>query len=258
MDVGHEVKATPHPASAQVGGQEETAARRRSKTAGRRPSVGASRKAAAMDADATRETPATIDVQREWDRRFLDAGGHPWGQAANATVQQAVADLPPGDALDLGAGDGRNTRWLAQRGWRVTAVDISEVALEQLRESAWGQGWELTTIHADLRVWRPPGEMFDLVLLSFVQLAQPHRGPLHEDAARALRPGGTLVLVAHDRSNLDGGVGGPQDPAKLPTADEVRAELPGLTIERAEIIERPVEGAPRPARDLVVVATRPA
>ncbi|NEC72225.1 class I SAM-dependent methyltransferase, partial [Streptomyces rochei] len=50
----------------------------------------------------------------------------------NARLVETVADLPPGDVLDLGCGDGGDALWLARRGWRVTAVDISPVAAERL------------------------------------------------------------------------------------------------------------------------------
>lgn len=196
------------------------------------------------------------EVQQHWDHRFLAADLHPWGRAPNPTVVDLVADLAPGDALDLGAGDGRNARWLAEHGWRVTAVDISEVALGELLADAWGHGWDLTTVHADLRTWVPPEERFDLVVLSFLHIPQPYRSRLHRAAMEALRPGGHLVLVAHDRSNLADGTGGPQDVRMLPTLAEVRRELGGVAIERAEIVSRPVDGAPRPARDLVVRARR--
>ncbi|MDX1659086.1 MAG: class I SAM-dependent methyltransferase, partial [Nitriliruptorales bacterium] len=165
--------------------------------------------------------------------------------------------MPPGDVLDLGAGEGRNAHWLAEQGWRVTAVDISQVALETLRQESWGEGWDITTIHADLRDWTPPERQFDLVLLSFVQLEQPHRGRLHREAAAAVRPGGSLVLVAHARRNLEEGTGGPQDPNLLPSRTEVEEELSDLVIDRCEVIERPVDGAERPALDLVAVAHRP-
>ena len=82
---------------------------------------------------------------------------------------------------------------------------------------------------------------------------------MHQAAAAAVAPGGVLLVLAHDRSNLAEGVGGPQDPAILPTPEQVAADLAdtGLTIERAEIVLRPVDGAPRPARDCLVLATRP-
>lgn len=83
-----------------------------------------------------------------------------------------------------------------------------------------------------------------------------HRGRL---LRAALSPGGTLLLVAHDRSNLVDGVGGPQDPEVLPTPEEVTAVLPGLRVERAELIRRPVEvdGVTRYAIDTLVRARRP-
>jgi SAM-dependent methyltransferase len=206
-------------------------------------------------------TPEPLDaaqLQEHWDRRYRDAGRHPWGRGQNRTVAAVTAELPPGEALDLGAGDGRNARWLAGRGWRVTAVDISPVALGELVPGSGNRGGTVTAVHADLRTWTPPADRFDLVLLSFLHLPQPHRGGIHRQAARALRPGGTFLLVAHDLGNLAAGVGGPQDPTLLPTAVEVVGELVGLAVLRAEVADREVEGSDRPARDLVVVARRPA
>ena len=49
-------------------------------------------------------------------------------------MEAALADLPPGRAVDLAAGEGRNAVWLASRGWDVTAVDFSRVALERGRD----------------------------------------------------------------------------------------------------------------------------
>ena len=79
-------------------------------------------------------------------------------------------------------------------------------------------------------------------------------------AGRALAPGGTLLVVAHDRANLTDGTGGPQDPAVLYTPDDVLADLDAagidVTVERAETVERPVAGADRPALDCLVRVRR--
>jgi len=70
-----------------------------------------------------------------WDERYARAD-LVWSAGPNATVAQWCADLPPGRAVDLGAGEGRNGIWLAQRGWDVTAVDFSSVGLERARSLA--------------------------------------------------------------------------------------------------------------------------
>ena len=77
-------------------------------------------------------------------------------------------------------------------------------------------------------------------------------------ATAALAPGGTLLVIGHDLLNLTEGVGGPRDPAVLVTPEAVAAELPGLEIEKAERVRRPVEGSDREAVDTLVRASRPA
>ena len=75
-------------------------------------------------------------------------------------------------------------------------------------------------------------------------------------AELALAPGGTLVVVGHDRTNVTDGVGGPSDPDLLYTPDEIASELRGLEIEKAERVLRDVADADRPAIDALVRARR--
>jgi SAM-dependent methyltransferase len=155
--------------------------------------------------------------------------------------------MTPGAALDLGAGDGRNAVWLAQRGWRVTAVDFSTVALERGRALAAKVGVQVEWRLADLLEWIPPAEAFDLVVLFFIHLPASERRMVYARAAAAVRPGGTLLVVGHDRSNLTSGVGGPQDPAVLFSPDEIAGELPGgFEVERAAVVRRPPGTGPVP------------
>jgi hypothetical protein len=79
---------------------------------------------------------------------------------------------------------------------------------------------------------------------------------VHAKAAQAVAPGGTLVLLGHDLSNLTQGVGGPSDPDILYTADEIADELPGLEIEKATTVLRDVKGEARDAIDTLVRARR--
>ncbi len=190
-----------------------------------------------------------------WDERH--ASRDPIESAdADPTLGEVVAPMTPGTALDLGAGDGRNAVWLAQHGWRVTAVDFSTVALDRGRALATSAGVEVDWRHADLNEWTPPAGAFDLVALFFIHLPPEERRPVYARAAAAVAPGGTLLVVGHDRSNLTDGVGGPQDPVVLFTPDEIVRDLPaGFTVERAVVVRRPSSSAPAPL-DSVVCAVR--
>jgi SAM-dependent methyltransferase len=180
-------------------------------------------------------------VEREgWNRKHGEAGLL-FGAEPNRFLVAEVGDLPPGRALDLACGSGRNAVWLAARGWRVTGVDFSDVALTQARALAAEHGVEVDWVHGDLREWQPAERLFELVVVLYLQVPAHERRAVLARAAAAVAPGGTLLVVGHDLENLEGGHGGPQDPRVLFTPDEVAGELPGLEIEKAERVLRPVE-----------------
>lgn len=154
------------------------------------------------------------------------------------TLVDEVGSLPPGRALDLGAGDGRNAIWLASRGWRVTAVDFSGVALDRGRSGAAASGVQVEWQLADLLEWSPDARCYDLVTLFFIHLPREERREVYARAADAVAPGGTLLVVAHDRANLADGVGGPQNPDVLVSPGEVAADLSGFRIDRSETVRR--------------------
>jgi ubiquinone/menaquinone biosynthesis C-methylase UbiE len=182
-----------------------------------------------------------VDSQ-QWAERYSGAEFE-WKTEPNQFVAAELADLPPGRALDLAAGEGRNSVWLAERGWQLTAVDFSQVGLAKGRKLSAMRGVRdglIDWVVADLRDYQPPARAFDLVLIAYVQVGADLRRTVLARAAAALAPGGTLFIVGHDLSNLTEGTGGPQDPAVLYTAEALRAELPGLTVRRAERVSRVV------------------
>ena len=202
-----------------------------------------------------------VDSQ-QWDERYSGTEFE-WTMQPNEFVAAELAGLPPGRALDLAAGEGRNTVWLAERGWRVTAVDFSRVGLEKGRELSAARGVDQAQVDwvvADLRDYEPGRGAYDLVLIAYFQ-AGPHlRATVMARAAGALAPGGTAFVVGHDLTNLADGVGGPQDPEVLYTPAAVSAELTGLHIVRAERVQRIVsrESGPAAAIDTLVRAVREA
>jgi SAM-dependent methyltransferase len=193
-----------------------------------------------------------------WDDRYR-ATDLVWGLAPNRWVEQEVAALPPGRALDLACGEGRNAVWLAARGWRVTAVDFSAVGLDKgraLEQRELGTS-AIEWIVADATTYVAP-QPVDLALLCYLQLPGPERRAAVRVAAQALAAGGTLLVIGHDSRNRIDGTGGPPDPAVLFTAADVAGDLDGLglTIESAGEVLRPVDGAERPAIDALLRAVR--
>jgi SAM-dependent methyltransferase len=196
--------------------------------------------------------------RHDWDARY-GATDLVWSAEPNRFVEAETAALAPGRALDLAAGEGRNAIWLAERGWTVTAVDFSGVAIEKATKLAAARGVTIETVEADVTSYEPEPGGFDLVLVAYLQTPAADRARWLTHAREALAPGATLLIVCHDRSNLDGGYGGPQDPAVLTTPEEVAAALDGLEIEKAELVERTVNtpDGDRVAIDHLVRARRP-
>ncbi|HEY7604775.1 MAG TPA: class I SAM-dependent methyltransferase [Gaiellaceae bacterium] len=192
--------------------------------------------------------------REDWNRRHGEAGPL-FGVDPNRFLVAEVDSLAPGRALDLACGAGRNAVWLAERGWTVTGVDFSDVALENARGLAAERAVEVEWVHADVREWMPEQAAFDLVAILYLQIPVDERRLVHGRAAAAVAPGGTMLVVGHDRENLVSGTGGPQDARVLLDAEEVAAELNGLEIEKAGRVLRPVEGE-RDAVDTLVRARR--
>jgi 2-polyprenyl-3-methyl-5-hydroxy-6-metoxy-1,4-benzoquinol methylase len=173
--------------------------------------------------------------RQEWNQRY-SAVPLLWRVDPGPFLGGELARTEPGRALDLGAGEGRNAIWLARRGWQVTAVDFSDVALDRARELAASAGVAdaVEWVQADLTQFDPGHECFDLVLVLFVHLPHDDRDALLRRAAAALTPGGTMLVVGYDHANATEGTDGVRDPAILFSPEDIVAQLDGLRVERAE------------------------
>lgn len=185
-----------------------------------------------------------------WDARYATGGQDIGGP--NPLVAAALSDLAAGRAVDLGAGSGRHAIWLARQGWRVQAVDFSEVGIARGEQTARAEGLEIDWVVDDARTWAPTdAASLDLVLVSHLHL------PV-DVLARAtgwLAAGGHLVVVAHSERNLNEGVGGPSDPALLYSPADLRAATGGLDILRLEELSRSTDSGR--IIEAVLVARRP-
>jgi SAM-dependent methyltransferase len=163
-----------------------------------------------------------------WNERYRSSQ-RVWSGNPNPQLVTEIADLRPGRALDVGCGEGADAIWLAGLGWRVVAVDISDVALERAAQHAQAAAGSAPTRiewHQGDLIARPPeAESFDLVSCQFMQLPPERRARLFPALVRAVRPGGTLLVVGHHPSDLGTGVRRPPMPELFYTAAEIAAFL---------------------------------
>lgn len=135
--------------------------------------------------------------QLDWDHRY--GGAQMWSGNPNGTLVAEVSDLAPGDALDVGAGEGGDAMWLADRGWHVTANDISRLALHRISAEAERRGHHVDCVHADANASQPFGDRtFDLVSAQYASIPRTPDDRAVRNLLDAVRPGGTLLVVSHD------------------------------------------------------------
>ncbi|MBN1092591.1 class I SAM-dependent methyltransferase [Blastococcus sp. TML/M2B] len=149
-----------------------------------------------------------------------------WTGRPNGRLVAEATDLAPGTALDAGAGEGGDALWLAARGWRVTAVDYSEVALKRgaAQAAELGLADRVEWRHEDLDTWRPPERAFDLVTAHYLHATWTDREAMFHRLAAAVAPGGTLLVVGHQHGEA-WGHGHAHEAGALYTAEDVAAVL---------------------------------
>ncbi len=173
------------------------------------------------------------EQERMWSTRYRDAGeDYVFGTTANRFLAAQSALLGSGrTALSVADGEGRNAVWLAEQGLRVTATEISPVALEKARKLAAGRHVEVDFVLADAVAWDYPEAAFDFVVGIFIQFADPvQRERIFAGMARALRPGGHLIVQGYTPKQLEYRTGGPSAVENLYTAELLRTAFPGLDI----------------------------
>jgi SAM-dependent methyltransferase len=217
-------------------------------------------------------------VDREsYDEMYRSAAAV-WSGRPNRQLVVEGGVLPPGTALDAGCGEGADALWLAERGWRVTAVDFSTVALDRGAAHARERGLDdrITWVHADLDAWTPGEGRFDLVTAHYLHSRGADRTALFGRLAAAVAPGGILLVVGH----LLGGAGDhdhaahhhaghgqhaehdhAHDPDLMYTAEEVAAVLdpadwPDVVTGTRDRDPGAVGRTGNPAPDTVLVARR--
>ena len=214
-----------------------------------------------MDADEHRHDRFAPTAQAgEWDARYSEGEGQMWSGRPNGRLVAEVTAVAPGRVLDVGCGEGADAIWLAKRGWVVTAIDISEVALSRAKEAAERAEAVVEWVCGDALQTPFEAGSFDLISMHYPALPKAAGEAAVRRLLATVRPGGLLLAVYHDlndehREHMKSrGV----DPEDYVGADDLRRLLDeDFTVELHAVEPRidPPPGAPSIA-DVVVRARR--
>lgn len=221
-----------------------------------------SRVAAAINADLAMEDADQAvaahagDSAKDWDSRYTTGGHQIWSGEPNGALIALAEHLEPGTALDLGCGEGADAIWLARRGWDVTAVDISAVALDRAHEAAATAGVDVDWVRVEVPNEALPTGPFDLVIAMYPALRRTRGDDAIQAILDTVAPGGTLLVVHHALGDSDDHHPSGFDPADYVQPADVAGHLDdGWTIEIHEQRTR-VRPANSPGPDVPDVVLR--
>ena len=201
-----------------------------------------------------------LDSKDGWNERYLaDRGENIWSGNPNGSLIVEVGTMEPGRAIDLGCGEGADAIWLGTRGWDVTGIDISNVALSRAETAAKTAGASIDWVCADFVAVPPEAAAFDLVTTHYPALLQAKRAESIAALTIGVRPGGTLLFVAHHVTDVDAVREHGFDPDDYLTAEDVASALDdGWRIVTMETRERLGGSSERSAHtsDVVLRAIR--
>ncbi|WP_422748615.1 class I SAM-dependent methyltransferase [Mycobacterium sp. WMMD1722] len=199
------------------------------------------------------------DVQQEWDERYASAAQLFSGRA-NTVLVAEVSGLPPGRALDVGCGEGADAVWLATRGWEVTGLDVSGVAIERAAASADKAGVQIDWVRSGLLEAALPAAGFDLVTAQYPALPATESRAVERALIGAVAPGGLLLVVHHAGFDGEAAKARGFDPADYVFPADVRSLLGDdwdVHFEDSRVRETPLGGEEhRHTHDAVLRARR--
>lgn len=171
------------------------------------------------------------DAAAQWNQRYA-GDEYLFGREPNAYLRDSVGHLKPGGrVLCVADGEGRNSVWLARQGFQVQAFDVAPAGVAKAQRLAEEAGVTVDLQVADVESWPWAEASHDAVVAIFIQFADPAmRARLFERMARALVPGGVLLLQGYTPAQLQHRTGGPGERSHLYTVDLIREAFASLRI----------------------------
>lgn len=180
-----------------------------------------------------------------WDLRY-STDAYIFGKEPSRFVMAHALNIAPASRIFLPAdGEGRNSVFLAALGHKVTACDYSEVALDKARRLAADKGVSVDFSLADLKRFTWPDGIYDAVVATFLQFADPEfRDVIFAGLKQSVRPGGLILLHGYTPQQVEYGTGGPDDVTKMYTVDMLRNAFADCDIEVLKAYEAELDEGP--------------
>ncbi len=183
-------------------------------------------------------TPRSTWEQRYGTEEYL------FGTEPNEFLRDSIALLPVGSALCLAEGEGRNAVFLAENGYDVHSVDLTEAGVAKTQRLAERRGVKVEAAVGDLADFDIGSARWDVIVSIFAHMPPVVRRDLHRRVIVALKPGGMFLLEAYTPQQVGRGTGGPSAPELTMTVEALRGELAGLELLHAVELEREVVEGP--------------
>lgn len=174
---------------------------------------------------------------QSWDDRYAEEG-FAFGDQPNDFLVEVEREIPRGEVLVVGDGDGRNGVWLGVQGHKVTTIDLSPVGVEKAKGLAAERGTSINAQVGDLETFEMGDGAWNSIVSIFCHLPSELRSQVHENVKRALKRGGVFALEAYTKANIGRGVGGPQDDDLTVDLAELENDFAGWTLEVHRVVER--------------------
>jgi SAM-dependent methyltransferase len=156
----------------------------------------------------------------KWNDRY-STEDYFFGKEPNDFFKEEVDKLTPGRALFLGDGEGRNSVYCASLGWKVDAVDISDIGKDKADKLAKENKVELNYQVTDALQYDYPPNTYDAIVIIYFHVDNELREKFSEKIIRSLKPNGTIILLVYEEDHIKNGNGGPSNPDLLYTLSSI-------------------------------------
>ncbi len=182
------------------------------------------------------------EISEMWNNRY-SSPEYAYGKKPNDFLKSQAEHIPMGKVLCLGAGEGRNAVFLAQLGYQVTALDISETGLLKAQQLAKKYNVTINTIHGDIEDFVIEKNEWQAITSIFFHTPPFMRKDIHKNIVAGLAPGGVFILEGYSKNQLQYKTGGPPVIDLLFDLQEIRNELDGMELKVSqEVVRSVVEG----------------